>query len=48
VIQFTEHAAPRAYPPIRMWTEEPMNITIEELVSGVVLWLGIIAVFAVL
>jgi len=31
-----------------MWTEEPMNITIEELVSGAVLWIAIIAIFAVL
>jgi len=31
-----------------MWTEEPMNITVEQLVAGVVLWLAIIAIFAVL
>jgi hypothetical protein len=35
-------------PSILMRTEEPMNITIEELVSGGVLWIAIIAIFAVL
>jgi len=33
---------------MRIRTEEPMNITIEELISGIVVWLAIIAIFAVL
>lgn len=47
MIRFTELADRRAYPATWVSTEGIVNIDNKDIVSGVIVWLAIIAIFAI-
>jgi len=47
VIRFTEPADARVYPLTWVNTEGIMSTETKEIVSGIVVWLAIIAIFAI-
>ena len=47
MIEFTELSDGRAYPETWVSTEGIMNTDNKDIVSGIVVWLAIIAIFAI-